>query len=130
MNQYFILLLFSIRYDTLLRGHPHGNVFLCKRKFCIVLADCSNGSCKRTFLKPGLRAKIFKKAALALVWMANFHILRIDRANYSVLHRLQWICLDANILETMPRKTGEKRIILVCVDMALGFKLALVTTGL
>ena len=36
--------------------------------------------------------------------------------NYSVLSRLQWICLDVNILETMPRKAGG--IILVRVDMA------------
>ena len=28
--------------------------------------------------------------------------------NYSVFSCLQWICLDSNILETMPRKTEEK----------------------
>ena len=28
--------------------------------------------------------------------------------NYSVLSRFQWICLDANILEKMLRKTEEK----------------------
>ena len=38
--------------------------------------------------------------------------------NYSVLSRFQWIRLDANILETMPRKTEEEKIILVCVNMA------------
>ena len=37
--------------------------------------------------------------------------------NYSVLSRLQWIRLDTNILETMPRKTEEKKIVLVRVDM-------------
>ena len=36
--------------------------------------------------------------------------------NYSVLSHFQWIRVDANILETMPRKTEEKKIILVCVD--------------
>ena len=39
--------------------------------------------------------------------------------NYSMLSQFQWICLDANILETMSRKTWEKKICLVCVDMAL-----------
>lgn len=38
--------------------------------------------------------------------------------NYSLLSRLQWICFDANILETMSRKMGEKEIVFVCVDMA------------
>ena len=39
--------------------------------------------------------------------------------NYSVLSHLQWIHLDANILEMMPRNPGEQKIVLVCVDMAL-----------
>ena len=30
--------------------------------------------------------------------------------NYSVLSRLQWIRSDTKILETMPRKTGEKKV--------------------
>ena len=38
--------------------------------------------------------------------------------NYSVLSRFQWIRLDANILETMPRKTEEEKIVLVRVNMA------------
>ena len=38
--------------------------------------------------------------------------------NYSVLSRFQWIRLDANILETMPRKKDEKEIVLLSVDMA------------
>ena len=29
--------------------------------------------------------------------------------NYSILNRFQWIRLDANILETMPRNTREKK---------------------
>ena len=38
---------------------------------------------------------------------------------YSVLSHLQWICSDAYILETMPRKTGEKeKKVLVRVDEA------------
>ena len=36
-----------------------------------------------------------------------------------LLSRLQWIRLDTRILETMPRKTGGKKIILVRVDMDL-----------
>ena len=40
--------------------------------------------------------------------------------NYSVLSRLQWISLDTNIIETMSRKTGGKKIVLVRVDMAPG----------
>ena len=36
----------------------------------------------------------------------------------SVLSHLQRICLDANIFEMMPRKTGGKKIVLVRVDMA------------
>ena len=39
--------------------------------------------------------------------------------NYSVFSRFQWIRVDANILETMPRKTEEKKIILVRVDKVL-----------
>ena len=38
---------------------------------------------------------------------------------YSVLSHLQWIHLDANTLEKMPRKTEEKKIVLICADMAL-----------
>lgn len=42
----------------------------------------------------------------------------------------RWIRVDANILEIMPRKTEEKKIVLVCVDLAsvcglLVFKFAL-----
>ena len=33
------------------------------------------------------------------------------------MSRLQWIHLDANILEMMPSKTWEKKIVLVRVDM-------------
>ena len=29
--------------------------------------------------------------------------------NYSAFGHFQWICLDANIFETMPRKTEEKK---------------------
>ena len=39
--------------------------------------------------------------------------------NYSVLSCSQWISVDANILETMQRKTAEKKIVLVRVDKAL-----------
>ena len=39
--------------------------------------------------------------------------------NKSVLSHLQWICLDANILETLPKQKGENEIGLVYVDMAL-----------
>ena len=39
--------------------------------------------------------------------------------NYSVLSHLQWIHLDANILEMMPRKTGDKKIVSVRVDKVL-----------
>ena len=63
---------------VLLRGRPHGNTSVCKLTCCA--SFCPHGSCKHTFLKPGLR----------------------------VLSRLQWIRLDANILETMPRKTRKK----------------------
>ena len=38
---------------------------------------------------------------------------------YSALSRSQWICLDANILEVMPRKTGGETIVVVCVNMTL-----------
>lgn len=39
--------------------------------------------------------------------MVNFkHHLQAWYMNYSMLHRLQWVRLDANILETMP--TGKK----------------------
>ena len=33
--------------------------------------------------------------------------------NYSVFGRFQWIYMDANILETMPRKTEKKKIVFV-----------------
>ena len=36
--------------------------------------------------------------------------------DYSILSHFQWICMDANILETMLRKTEEKKIVLVRVD--------------
>ena len=36
--------------------------------------------------------------------------------NYSVFGRFQWIRVDADILETMPRKTEEKKIVFVRVD--------------
>ena len=39
--------------------------------------------------------------------------------NYSVLSCLQWIRLDADILETMQRKTEGKKIVLVCVDTSV-----------
>ena len=39
--------------------------------------------------------------------------------NYSILRRFQWIRVEANNLEIMPRKTEEKKIVLVHVDMAL-----------
>ena len=39
--------------------------------------------------------------------------------NYSVLSCFQWICVDANIFEMMPRKREEKKIVLVHVDKAL-----------
>ena len=37
--------------------------------------------------------------------------------NYSIFGRFQWICVDANILETMPRKTEENKIVfkVVCL---------------
>ena len=39
--------------------------------------------------------------------------------NYSVLSPLQWIHLDANILEKIPRKTGGvKKVVLEFVNMA------------
>ena len=41
---------------TVLRGHPHA--FVSKRTFCTVLVDRPHGSCKRSFLKPGLRVDI------------------------------------------------------------------------
>ena len=40
--------------------------------------------------------------------------------NYSVFSCLQWIRLDASILETMQRKTGGRKIVLVRVDKAEG----------
>ena len=40
-------------------------------------------------------------------------------ANLKSLSRLQWIHLDANILQPKPRKTGGKKIVLVRVEMAL-----------
>ena len=36
--------------------------------------------------------------------------------NYSVFGRFQWICLDATILEMMPDKTEEKKIVCFRVD--------------
>ena len=44
--------------------------------------------------------------------------------NYSMLSCLQWIRLDADILETMPRKMedGGEKIVLVCVD-TLGLRI-------
>ena len=36
--------------------------------------------------------------------------------NYSVLGRFQWIDMDANILEIMPRQTEAKKISFVHVD--------------
>ena len=36
--------------------------------------------------------------------------------NYSVFGRFQWIRVDANILETMTRKTEKKKIVLARVD--------------
>ena len=55
-----------------LRGHPHGNAFVCKCTFCMVLADRPHGSykrsaCKHTFLKPGLRVEKSENAPLPLV---------------------------------------------------------------
>ena len=38
---------------------------------------------------------------------------------YRVFSLFQWIHVDGNILETMPRKTEEKKIVLVRVDKAL-----------
>ena len=38
---------------------------------------------------------------------------------YCVLSRFQWIHVDANILETMPRKMEKKKIVLVRVDKTL-----------
>ena len=38
----------------------------------------------------------------------EFQVPPIWDMNYSVLSRLQWIHSDANILETMPKKTGEQ----------------------
>ena len=43
----------EVSLGKILLGRPHGNAFLCKH----VLADRPHGSCKRTFLKPGLRVK-------------------------------------------------------------------------
>ena len=45
--------------------------------FFIVLADRPRVSCKRTFLKPGLRVE---RRPCVLVWTANLHTLRIDDA--------------------------------------------------
>ena len=42
--------------------------------------------------------------------------LKAWNMNFSVLSCFQWIRIDANILETMPRKTEEKKIVFVRVD--------------
>ena len=39
--------------------------------------------------------------------------------NYTILNCLHWLHVDANILKMMPRKTEEKKIVLVRVDKAL-----------
>ena len=39
--------------------------------------------------------------------------------NYSVLSCFQWVRLDANILETMPKKMGGEKTVLGRVDKAL-----------
>ena len=39
--------------------------------------------------------------------------------NYGVLSRLKLIRLDANILETMPKKTEETKMVWVRVDVVL-----------
>ena len=43
--------------------------------FCIVLADCPHGSCKRTFLKPGLGVENAGNAVLAFSCGQRIHIL-------------------------------------------------------
>ena len=35
---------------------------------------------------------------------------------YSVLSHFQWLCVDGNILETMLRKTEEKKIVFILED--------------
>ena len=53
------------------------------------------------------------------LFLVNFKChLEAWNMNYSDLSRFQWIRVDANVLETMPRKTKEKKIVLVCVDKA------------
>ena len=52
------------------RDRPHGNTFVRKCMFCIVLADrphasCKHRACKRTFLKPSLWVEKFENADLA-----------------------------------------------------------------
>ena len=61
-----------------LRGRPHGNAFVCKRSFCIVLADCPHGSCKCTFLKPGFRVEKSENAALAFSCAWRIRILYVS----------------------------------------------------
>ena len=68
----------SALYRGLLRGRPHGNILLCKRTFCIVLADRPHGSCKRTFLEPGLRVEKSENAALAFLCGQRIRIISIS----------------------------------------------------
>ena len=79
-------------FSNRLRGHLHGNTFVCKCTFRIILDDHPHGSCKHTLLNPGLGGKIWKRCPCVLVWTANPHTLRIDDANNGGLHAC--VCLS------------------------------------
>ena len=42
--------------------------------------------------------------------------MNLVNMNYSVYGHFQWIRVDTNILETMQRKTEEKKIVFLSVD--------------
>ena len=55
-----------------------------------------------------LYTSFMRMLRLSFSIFGEFQVPPIWDMNYSVLSRLQWIHSDANILETMPKKTGEQ----------------------
>lgn len=61
------------------RGAVHmENALLCKRTFCIILADRPHASCERTFLKPGLWVEKSENAGLAVSCGQLIRILSVS----------------------------------------------------